>query len=220
MIIEISNIEGCYNQLKVTDYWEQPSTQICIKIVKFLNEYIKSNPNSARAYYLRSMAKFHLTSLIPPDYFWHDYSEYAKGKTYNRDEAWEDYNTAISIDTDIAKKNPDVRVIMASCVSGKKYYFRKPCTRKDLDKMLTHNGSISLWIGILDFIIVISWIIGNIFHFTLPDKYLAPFAFVIFAGLILIVIMNIYRRKISKNIEKLHKELCEEVVDATWAEIK
>lgn len=32
--------------------------------------------------------------------------------------------------------------------------------------------------------------------------------------------MNIYRRKMNSYIDKLHKEYCEEVVGATWAEIK
>lgn len=217
----ILNIDECYLALIAKEYWEQPSTDICKKIVKFLNEYLKSNPNDARAYYLRSMAKFHLIGLIPPDYFWREDSEYAKGKTWNKDDAWEDYNTAISIDPDIVSKNPDVRVIIVSSHSGLKYYFRKPCPSKISNKMLLYNDPVGFWVCIIILIMVISFIIGCILHFvSLPDKYIAPFAIAIFIGLILVLIMNTYRRKMDSYIDKLHKEYCEEVVGATWAEVK
>ena len=217
----IKSVDDCYKALVVTDYWEQPSTDVCRNIVKFLNEYITNNSNDARAYYLRSMAKFHLMGLIPPDYFWYTGSEYAKDKTWNKDDDYDDYNTAISIDPEIVTKNPDVRVIIVSSHSGLKYYFRKPCHYKILDKMLMYNDPMSWWVGILIIVMVASFIIGSILHFlSMPDKYIAPFAIAIFVGLILVLIMNIYRRKMDSYINKLQKEYCEEVVPATYAEIK
>lgn len=134
--MELLSIEDCYKVLIVTDYWKQPSTDVCRKVVKFLNEYIIGNPKDARAYYLRSMAKFHLMDLVPPDYFWHKDSEYAKGKTYNPDEAYDDYNIAISIDPDIVSKNPDIRLIITSCHTFQKYYFRKPMKCEIFTKLI------------------------------------------------------------------------------------
>lgn len=139
MTVNISNIDECFNILQVTDYWEQPSHDVCRKIIKFLNEYISQNPNEAKAYYLRSMAKFHLYDLLPPEYFWAKSSEYAKNKTYNEDEAYDDYKIAINIDSDIVQKIPDVMVITVSIHTGLKYYFRKPCPMKILEEIHINN---------------------------------------------------------------------------------
>ena len=215
----INSIDDCYKALVVTDYWEQPSVDICKKIVKYLNEYLQNNSNDARAYYLRSMAKFHLMDLIPHDYFWHKDSEYAKGKTYNPDEAYDDYSTAISIDSDIVSKNPDVRIITTSCRTFLKYFFRKPCPTKIFNEILLYNDPMGWWFGILILVMVASFIVGSILHFlSMLDKYIAPFAITIFVGLILVLIMNIYRRKMDNYINKLQKEYCEEVVPATYDE--
>ncbi len=105
---KITNINEAYNLLVVKDFWEQPPIDICNDIVSFLNDYIKHNPNDARAYYLRSMAKFHQSDIVPNEYN-------ISGKSCDKflatiaDDAFKDYNKAISIDSEIVNKNPNVR---------------------------------------------------------------------------------------------------------------
>ena len=75
----VNNIDDCYKALIRNDYWEECPIDRR-DIIKFLDEFIVNNPKNARAYYLRSMAKFHLIYMVPPDYFWRKDSEYAKDK--------------------------------------------------------------------------------------------------------------------------------------------
>ncbi|MBE7704064.1 MAG: hypothetical protein E7Z89_08465 [Cyanobacteria bacterium SIG28] len=213
----ISSIDDCYKALVVKDYWEQPSTDTCKKIVKYLNEYLQNNPNDARAYYLRSMAKFHLMDLIPPDYFWHTDSEYAKGKTWNKDEAWEDYNTAIGIDPDIVKKNPDVRIICVGHSTGLKYYFRKPCLDEEFNKIMKNspNNDYFVFWGFLIIVVCIGKIM-SLFD-NIPDIYYAPIAIFLILG-VFYVIIKLICTKIKDPITKLHRKCCEKVVSATYNE--
>ena len=218
--MSICNIDECYLALIAKEYWEQPSTDICKKIVKFLNEYLKSNPNDARAYYLRSMAKFHLIGLIPPDYFWREDSEYAKGKTWNKDDAWEDYNTAINIDSNIVSKNPNVMVIFVSADTYSKYYFRKPCPNEILDKMLKgQQKSISYKLGVL----IVFLVTVSILVFALKSqKNFILFSFISFIAAIFTVMPFLYfaSRKYDMDMDKLYKEYCVTVVPATYDELK
>ena len=220
----IKTIEDCYNSLIVNDYWEQPSHDVCKTIVNVLNTHIIQNPSDAKAYYLRSMAKFRLIDLVPPEYFWLRTSEYAKNKMYNHDEAWEDYLKAIDLDVDIVKKTPDVRVIITSWQTGLKYYFRKPCPEKILKELLDPRIATTIRTRSDTFYIPLVHAMACILVKILnPD---VNFMMLIIIALLFYFITTftlnfILNNKINNNISNdTYLGYLEKVENATWDEVK
>ena len=215
-MVKITNIEEAYNFLVVKDFWEQPSDEACKNIVIFLNEYIANNPKDARAYYLRSMAKFRQSDIVPNEYV-------ISGKSCDKllatitDDAFEDYNKAISIDSDIVNKNPNVRVIMTSCKTALKYYFRQPINNKILQELLGNNK----WDKVANIIGKLFAVIFGIGIFVYTELHLKYVGFLcITIPLLVFLILYIYNRCCKNTINKLAKKYCEFVEPATREEIK
>lgn len=213
------DLDDVYSKLKVIDYWKQPNYDICRNIIKFLDDYIEQNPKNARAYYLRSMAKFHLNNLVPPDDIMYRNSKYIKKKD-NKSSAYDDYQYAISIDIDVVEKNPDIRVIITSCYNCLKFYFRKPCPYKVCKKILqSESDELYAPFTIIIFIAIISLIVlAVIFHNTSNLYYISLW--------ILALCYCIYKAAkysysiIKSPLQKLYLEYCEKVEPATYEEIK
>lgn len=213
----MKDLNDVYNKLKVTDYWEQPNSDTCRNIVIFLDNYIGKNPKDSRAYYLRSMAKFHLNYLVPPDYIMRRDSEYLKRK-YNEDEAYQDYILALSLDSDIVEKNPDIRVIVASCNSCFKFYFRNPCPYKVYEYILSsQSGDANYLFSIIFFICVIALIILAIIFQNTSNLY---YTFIWLIALFYCIYRSVKYFCLGYTLHKLCLKHCEKSETASWAEVK
>ncbi len=210
------NLDEIYNKLKVSDFWEQPNNDTCREIIKFLNSYIEQDPKNARAYYLRSMAKFHLNYLVPPDYIMRRDSEYLKSP-YNPDEAYEDYLHAVSLDLNIVEKNPDIRVI--TVIGFNKYYFRKPYPY-GLERVLFEDTYEFFPIVITTLLIIVMLIQFSIVLSSVHNLL----SFVILVFCLFVTINHFYFDKKRKQLrykryqEVSRKKYCEKIEDATYAE--